>query len=62
MSTKDKVAMFAGVVGGAAIGQHFWDIAGAIVGALAGLGVLVVVYGIADEVDMRLSEHYATKR
>jgi hypothetical protein len=61
MSATDKFLIFAAVVIGAGAGQHFAGIAGAVVGAFAGLGVLVVVYGVADEINTRLAEHYAGK-
>jgi len=61
MSTTDKALLIGGVVGGAVIGQHFADIVGGIVGGFAGLGVVCVVYAIADEVNMRLREHYTRK-
>ena len=61
MDARDKVAMVAMMASGGAAGVFFAGIAGAIVGALAGLGVLVLVYVVADAVDARLAEHYADK-
>jgi hypothetical protein len=60
MSTKDKVLMVAALVGGAAAGYTIGGIVGGIVGGFTGLGVLVVVYFIADQVDEILREHYRT--
>ena len=61
MSTRDKVAIAAAVIIGAALGYEAASVAGAIMGVFTGLGVLVVVYWIADEVDARLADHYASK-
>lgn len=61
MSASEKFSIFAAVVIGAGAGQHFAGIAGAIVGGFAGLGVLVVVYGVAEEINTRLAEHYSGK-
>jgi outer membrane lipoprotein SlyB len=61
MDTRDKIAMLATMAAGGAAGQYFAGVAGLIVGALAGLGVLVLVYAAADAVDVRLAEHYGNK-
>lgn len=58
MDTKDKVLMAAALVGGAAAGYAVQGIVGALIGGFTGLGVLVVVYFIADQVDDILREHY----
>jgi hypothetical protein len=58
METSDKVLLVGAVVAGAIIGYQIGNLIGAVVGGLAGLGVLVVGYGIAQEVDQRLSDHY----
>jgi cobalamin biosynthesis protein CbiG len=58
MDAKDKVLMVAALVGGAAAGYAVQGIAGALIGGFTGLGVLVVVYFIADQVDDILREHY----
>jgi uncharacterized membrane protein len=60
MSTKDKVLMVAALVGGAAAGYAVQGIVGAVIGGFTGLGVLVVVYFIADQVDEILRDHYRT--
>jgi hypothetical protein len=60
MSTKDKVLMVAALVGGAGAGYAVAGLVGALVGGFTGLGVLVVVYFIADQVDEILREHYRT--
>jgi hypothetical protein len=54
MSTKEKLVMWALVVAGATIGYAVQDIAGAIVGGVAGLGTLVIGY-YADDT---LRAHY----
>jgi len=61
MSATDKALLIGGVVGGAGLGTHFAEIIGGIVGGFAGLGVVCVAYAIADEVNMRLREHYTRK-
>jgi hypothetical protein len=58
MDASDKVLLVGAVVAGAIIGNHIGNILGAVVGGFAGLGVLVVGYGIAQEVDQKLSDHY----
>ena len=60
MSTKDKVLMVAALVGGASAGYAVAGLVGALVGGFTGLGVLVVVYFIADQVDEILRDHYRT--
>jgi hypothetical protein len=58
MSKGDKAFVIASVVIGAALGTHFADIVGGIVGGFAGLGAACVAYAIGDEVNMRLAQHY----
>ena len=58
MDAKDKVLMVAALVGGAAAGYAVQGIVGGIVGGFTGLGVLVVLYFIADQVDDILRDHY----
>lgn len=60
MSTKDTLLMVFSLAAGAAAGFTLSGIVGGIVGGFAGLGVLVVVYFIADQVDEILREHYRT--
>jgi hypothetical protein len=60
MSTKDTLLMVGSLVAGAAAGFSLQGIVGGIVGGFAGLGVLVVVYFIADQVDEVLRNHYRT--
>ena len=58
MDASDKVLLFGAVVAGAIIGYQFGNLIGAVVGGFAGLGILCVSYGIVQEVDQRLSDHY----
>jgi hypothetical protein len=58
MSTKDTLLMVGSLVAGAAAGYTLQGIAGGIIGGFTGLGVLVVVYFIADQVDEILRDHY----
>ena len=58
MDTKDALLMVGSLAAGAGIGFSVAGIVGGIVGAFAGLGVLVVVYFIADQVDEILRDHY----
>lgn len=60
MDTKDKVLMVGFTAAGAAVGFQLQGIVGGIVGGFTGLGVLVVVYFIADKVDELLRDHYRT--
>jgi len=60
MSTKDTLLMVGFTAAGAAAGYTLSGIVGGIVGGFAGLGVLVVVYFIADQVDSILRDHYRT--
>lgn len=60
MSTKDTILMLGFTAAGAGIGFSVQGIVGGIVGGFAGLGVLVVVYFIADQVDQILRDHYRT--
>lgn len=60
MSTKDTLLMLGSLAAGAGIGFSVQGIVGGIVGGFAGLGVLVVVYFIADQVDEVLRNHYRT--
>ena len=58
MSTKDTLLMVGFTAAGAAAGYAVQGIAGALIGGFTGLGVLVVVYFIADQVDDILRDHY----
>jgi hypothetical protein len=58
MSTKDTLLMVFSLAAGAAAGFTLGGIVGGIVGGFTGLGVLVVVYFIADNLDTMLREHY----
>lgn len=60
MSTKDTLLMLGFTAAGAAAGFSVQGIVGGIIGGFAGLGVLVVVYFIADQVDEVLRNHYRT--
>lgn len=60
MSTKDTLLMVGFTAAGAAAGFSVQGIVGGIVGGFTGLGVLVVVYFIADQVDNILRDHYRT--
>jgi hypothetical protein len=58
MSAKDKALMVAALFGGVAAGYAAAGLVGALIGGFTGLGVLVVVYFIADQVDDILRDHY----
>ena len=58
MDTKDALLMVGSLAAGAGLGFSAAGIVAGIVGAFAGLGVLVVVYFIADQVDEILRDHY----
>lgn len=60
MDNGDKALIIVAAIIGAVAGQHFWGIAGGVVGFFAGLGALGVGYALVDEVNMRLREHYRT--
>ena len=63
MSIVEKVLMVAFMFGGALIAAiNGNNSIGVIVGVLAGLGALVVVYFIYDKVDAALARRYAKKR
>lgn len=58
MDTKDAILMVGSLVAGAAAGFTLGGFVGALIGGFTGLGVLVVVYFIVDQVDTILREHY----
>ena len=58
MEASDKVLFVGSVLAGAIVGYQIGNLIGAVVGGFAGLGILCVSYGIVQEVDQRLSDHY----
>jgi len=58
METTDKVLFVGSVLAGAIVGNHIGNIIGAVVGGFAGVGILCVGYGIVQEVDQKLADHY----
>lgn len=58
MDTKDTLFMVGFTAAGAAAGYTLQGIVGGIVGGFTGLGVLVVVYFIAESVNEILRDHY----
>ena len=58
MSTKDTLLMLGSLATGAGVGFSVQGIIGGIVGGFTGLGVLVVVYFIGENIDEALRDHY----
>lgn len=61
MSIGEKfLLVFSMLLGGAAGWLAFGNALGIVFGVLAGMAVLALSLWVADEVDMRLREHYRT--
>lgn len=60
MSTKDALLMIGSIAAGSGIGFSVAGIVAGIVGGFTGLGVLVVVYFIGEQIDEALRDHYRT--
>jgi hypothetical protein len=62
MDTKDKILLVGSVFGGGFVaGLNGANSLGLIVGGLAGLGTLCVVFVIWDKIDEVLASHYTKK-
>jgi hypothetical protein len=62
MDTLDKLVILALVLGGGFIaGLNGNNAFGVIVGGLAGLGLVAVIFGVGDIVDSALRKHYNDK-